>query len=57
MIIVRGRILIEDENYSQYKSNRKVMLQMIAVFIAGTVTAYALVMKHVLNHVAKPHTR
>lgn len=30
---------------------------MVAIFIAGTVTAYALVMKYVLNHVARPHTK
>ncbi|MBP2241299.1 hypothetical protein J2Z40_001861 [Cytobacillus eiseniae] len=30
---------------------------MVAVFITCTVTAYAFVMKHVLNNVAKSHTR
>jgi hypothetical protein len=30
---------------------------MVAIFIAGTVTAYAVVMKYVLNNVAKPHTK
>ncbi len=33
------------------------MLCMEAIFIAGTVTAYVLIMKHVLNNVAKPHTK
>lgn len=57
MIIVRDKILIEDENYSHFNFNRKVLLHMVAIFIAGTVTAYAIVMKHVLNNVVKPHTR
>lgn len=57
MIIVRDKLLIEFENYSQYHSNRKVLLHMTILFVAGTVAAYSLVMKHVLNNVARPHTR
>ena len=57
MIIVRDKLLIEFENYSQYHSNRKVLLHMTILFVAGTIAAYSLVMKHVLNNVAKPHTR
>lgn len=35
----------------------KVLLHMVAVFIAGTVTVYAFIMNHVLKNITKPHAR